>query len=209
MLRTIGFPVGPQHFQEFRRQNHEAVLPSLTLLYSDLHPGREDVGGFELTDFAHSQSRRISGRQQHPMLQVQSFCGKKLLDLFQAVSAWANHWLTHAWQGLDQFVDGAPNDMSIEKPEGTRVDNYGSGSAFVLADPVQQVLLEFLVRDLVWLTLEVPSQFPNHADVAPNAVLRKATELHFIDEFLSKCSHKNCTFATTNESDQEKRSGLT
>jgi hypothetical protein len=56
--------------------------------------------------------------------------------------------------------------MSIEKPEGTRVNDYGSGSAFVLSDPVQQVLLEFFVRDLVWRALEVPSQFPNHADVA-------------------------------------------
>jgi hypothetical protein len=68
--RAQGFPVGPQHLEQTRREHNVAILAPFTLIDVQRHALVIDVGYFEVDRFGDPQTGCINGHKNRSMLEA-------------------------------------------------------------------------------------------------------------------------------------------
>ena len=166
VLGSIDPPILAQLGEEPGRKDRIAVLGALALHHVYLSAFAQDVFRAQPAHLAASQSRCVGDHQQRAVFDAQALRLQQTRNLLGAVDTRPQQRLFHPRQSRADLLERPMQHMMIEKAQRAHIGNQCAAAAFLIAQQIQHVGLELVVRDQIGRTAVVAGQAGYDADVA-------------------------------------------
>jgi hypothetical protein len=199
---TVGHPIAAEQMEGGLRERHVAIFGALATVDMDHHAGGIDIGDFEVETFMESQAAGIDGGKIGVILEGFDL-GQNASGFFNAKNGRESSFILGSEDSED--VPVSLEDVFVEEAYAAIADAHGIGGPVINVLSVEEIVLEFLLRDQVGGFAVELAEHANGAGVGLLSPFSFAVELKGLDRsVIPFCLHDTSPFSIMRDSPSQR-----
>ena len=195
---TVGEPIAAEQTESGLGERDIAILGALSTVDMDHHAGAVDIGDFEVETFVESQAARIDGGEIGVILEGFDL-RKNASDFFNAENGGKASLILGSEDSED--VPVSLEDVFVEEANAAIADAHRIGGPVISVLPLEEIVLEFLLGDLIGCFGVELAEHANGAGVGLLSPFPFAIELKGLDRsVIPLCLHDVSPFSIMRDS---------